>query len=364
MRDRVRALAAFITFAVIAVLAGEAGARFDDWLFDDVPFLANPSFDSLYFRDESRLRQGRPGSRWKQVRLNNLGMRGDDVSFEPRPGCRRLMFLGASETFGNPSIDGDEYPARVASRAATHGCLEVLNTSIPGMSPQSLNKYYQSRFMQLHPDRVYIYASTHFYLSERLPRVPEQSVPTSTVAITGIPRLEDTRPFLEKSRLLDRLRDSFETPALLQRHVDRKRVAQTLANEPDPSEFAAVPAERLELLASDMRVLLASIRESGAEPVLMTHAVRVTSPPRADDQDDLDAMRVYVPRAPARVLAEFEYAAADVIRDVARETDTRLIDVAREVSGSRDLFVDLVHFAPRGHERVATLIVDDLERAH
>ena len=96
----------------------------------------------------------------------------------------------------------------------------------------------------------------------------------------------------------------------------------------------------------------------------MTHAVRVTSPPRADDQDDLDAMRVYVPRAPARVLAAFEYAAADVIREVARETDTRLIDVAREVSGSRDLFVDLVHFAPRGHERVATLIVDDLERSN
>lgn len=365
VRGHVRALGAALAFACVALVAGEAGARFDDWLFDDVPFFDHPSFDALYVRDEARLRRGRPGARWKQVRLNNLGLRGKDVSSEPRSGCRRLMFLGASETFGNPSIAGDEFPARVANRAAALGCVEVLNTAIPGMSPQTLNRYYRSRFRQLRPDTVYVYASTHFYLSERLPRVAAaESVPTSPVAITGNPPRDDARSFYDKSRLLERLRDSFDTPEFVQRRLDRKRVAQILAGEPDPTEFATVPAERLELLASDLRELVASIRESGAEPVLMTHAVRVTSPPRAVDHDDLDGMRVYVPRASARVLAAFEYAAADIVREVARETNTRLIDVARDVSGSRDLFIDLVHFAPRGQERVSTLIVEDLESAH
>jgi hypothetical protein len=52
-----------------------------------------------------------------------------------------------------------------------------------------------------------------------------------------------------------------------------------------------------------------------------------------------------------------------VIRNIARETNTRLVDVAREISGRRDLFIDLVHFAPRGHERVSSLIIEDLQRA-
>jgi hypothetical protein len=79
--------------------------------------------------------------------------------------------------------------------------------------------------------------------------------------------------------------------------------------------------------------------------------------------DDLAAMRVYVPRATEQILAEFEYAAADVIRDIARETNTRLIDVAREIDGRRDLFIDLVHFAPLGHERVSSLIIEDFEES-
>jgi len=72
---------------------------------------------------------------------------------------------------------------------------------------------------------------------------------------------------------------------------------------------------------------------------------------------------VYVPRAPEQILAEFEYIAADVVRGIARETNTRLVDVAREISGRRDLFIDLVHLAPRGHERVSTLIIEDLEQS-
>jgi hypothetical protein len=347
----------------IALIAGETGARFDDWLFDDVPFLDHPAYEALYYRDESNLRHGRPGARWKQVRLNNLGMRGFEVSPEPREDCRRLMFLGASETFGEPAVAGNEYPARVAMRASQDACVEVLNTSFPGIAPQSLNMYYASRLHQFRPDTVYVYPSTHFYLSERLPRGAPKPVVPSTLALNEIPPHEDTRGLIEKSRLLERLRDTAEIPAFLQQHTSRKRIAELLAREPDPSLFDGIPAERLELLAQDMRALVETIRDSGAEPVLMTHAVRATAPPRADDKADLVAMRVYVPRATELTLAKFEYAAADVIRDIARETNTRLVDVAREISGRRDLFIDLVHFAPRGHEHVSSLIIDDLRRS-
>ncbi len=360
VRSIARSLFAMVALGCVALIAGEAGARFDDWLFDGIPFFEHPAYEALYFRDESNLRHGRPDARWKQVRLNNLGMRGPDVSIEPRDGCRRIMFLGASETFGEPSVAGNEYPARVAQRASESECLEVLNTSFPGIAPQSLNMYYAARLYQFRPDTVYIYPSTHFYLSERLPRGEPKPIVPSGLPLHDIPEHADSRGLLQKSRLLERLRDSAETPEFLQRHVNRKRIAELLSSEPDPSVFATIPAERLELLAADMRALVDSIRGSGAEPVLMTHAVRATAPPRAEDKDDLAAMRVYVPRAPEQILAEFEYVAADVVRGIARDTNTRLVDVAREISGRRDLFIDLVHLAPRGHERVSSLIIEDL----
>jgi hypothetical protein len=272
------------------------------------------------------------------------------------------MFMGASETFGEPSVAGNEYPARVALRASRMGCVEVLNTSFPGIAPQSLNMYYAARLHQFRPHTVYVYPSTHFYLSERLPRSAPKPVVPSTLALHEIPSHEDTRSLLDKSRLFERLRDTAETPSFVQQHVNRKRIAELIASEPGPSVFDGIPTERLELLATDVRELITSIRDSGAEPVLMTHAVRATVPPRAEDKDDLAAMRVYVPRAPETMLAEFEYMAADVVRVIARETNTRLVDVAREISGRRDLFIDLVHLAPRGHERVSSLIIEDLEK--
>jgi hypothetical protein len=182
------------------------------------------------------------------------------------------------------------------------------------------------------------------------------------IALNAIPAHEDSRTLSEKSRLLGRLRDTAEIPAFIQKYLNRKSVAALLADEPDGSLFERVPEERLELLAEDLRVLVESIRRSGAEPVLMTHAVRTTSPPRAEDLHDLSGMRVYVPRASEAILAQFEYAAADTTRRVARDMNVRLIDVAAQLDGQRDMFIDLVHFAPVGHAEVARLIVADLQR--
>jgi hypothetical protein len=362
LRSLARASIAAMAFVGIALVAGEAGARFDDWLFDDVGFQENPSYEALFFRDEARLRHGRPGARWKQVRLNNLGMRGADVPPEGLPGCRRLMFLGASETFGEPSASDQEFPARVAQQVEAGNCIHVLNTSFPGIAPQTLNMYYAATLHQYKPDIVYVYPSTHFYLAEPLPRKPVAPPNPEMIAPAAIPPHEDTRTLFEKSRLLERLRETAEIPAFVQQYLDHKRVVDLLAEGASGPQFESVPKERLELLAEDMRALVETIRRSGAEPVLMTHAVRATFPPRAEDFRDLAAMRVYVPRASEETLAEFEYSAAETMRSLAREMNVHLIDVAARLDGQRRMFIDLVHFAPEGHAEVARLIVADLQR--
>src|SRR3954467_3344274 len=102
-RRLVQVLVRYVAFAFVVGAMCEIGARVDDWFFEDVPVLASPSFMGLFAPDADGLRLGVPHARWKKVRLNNLGLRGPDTPAQPHAGCPRWMFLGASETFGDPA---------------------------------------------------------------------------------------------------------------------------------------------------------------------------------------------------------------------------------------------------------------------
>lgn len=354
----------WIGFGSLLLAACELGARVDDWFFSDTAVLANPSYDELFITDEEGIRRGRPGAHWKKVALNNLGLRGPDVPPLPRSECRRWLFLGASETFGEPTLADMDYPAVLRVLESQQGCTDILNSAFPGIAPQELLRYYQPALSQHRPDRVFIYASTHFYLAEMSARdepwdkvAEEQPRPQSAQAGSGGFSVASV---LKKSRFLERLRDSAEVPPLIQKWRMHRWISSAVAGQPADWGFKAVPQRRLDYLADDLRELIGAIRSSGAEPVLMTHAVRVANPPTPDDRQDLFAMRVYVPRASEEVIADFEYAAAERVRRLGAETGVQVIDVARALSGQRDKFIDLVHFSPQGHEAVAQLIHDQM----
>ena len=360
-----RTLCGWAAFGVVALLFCEIGSRLDDWYFEDVPVFENPSYERMFTFDENGLRRGIPGSRWKKVALNNLGMRGADVPDKSADGCQRWMFLGASETFGEPSMADAEFPARVRALAKQQSrCVDVINTAYPGIAPQGLLRYYHTALRPYAPDVVFVYASTHFYLAEDGPR------PIATPAPAASPPKAPAEPpalslgsVLGHSRFFERLKDSAEVPAMIQEMRLRRWIEAASSGKPADWAFTRVPEERLELLAADLRELVAEIRASGAEPVLMTHAVRVTSPPRAEDHADLYAMRRYVPRASEAVLADFEYQAAERVRKLGAELDLKVIDVARELDGKRDRFIDLVHFTEAGHDDVAKLVVSAMGEA-
>jgi hypothetical protein len=355
-RRLVQVLVRYAAFAFVVGAMCEIGARLDDWFFEDVPVLSSPSFMGLFAPDENGMRHGIPHARWKKVRLNNLGLRGPDVPIEPHAGCARWMFLGASETFGDPAQSNREFPARVLARMSTEGCHEILNTAFPAFDVRSITRYYQFFMARYRPNVVFIYPPTHFYLSNEIPpRNLEPPNPSAAHAESPNPSL------LEQSRFFERLKDTAEVPAIIQKRRVARWIADAEKNRAADWHFATVPEDRLDMLSSDLRDLIALIRANGAEPVLMTHAVRVATPPRAEDESDLYGMRVYLPRASEEVIARFEYAAAERTRSVARETGTRLVDVASRLSGRRDRFVDLVHYSSEGNDEVAGLIVDAMK---
>src|SRR5690606_658108 len=102
-----------------------------------------------FFIDDEGFRRGKPGAHWEKVRMNNLGMRGADVSATAVPGCKRLMFMGASESFGEPSVANHEFPAKVRALLQRMSCVEILNTAFPGLHPSEMAaryRYYLAKY--------------------------------------------------------------------------------------------------------------------------------------------------------------------------------------------------------------------------
>jgi hypothetical protein len=356
-----RKLLGWAGFAAVVVVCCELGARLDDLFFEGVPFFANPSYEAMFTIDEHGLRRGKPKARWKRVALNNLGMRGEDVPARSAEGCQRWMFLGASETFGEPSMADAEFPARVRALARQHSlCVDVMNTAYPGIPPRTLRSYYTSALSQYAPDVVFIYASTHFYLAEAGDPVRVAASPPPPPPPVQTDEPWSVGSLLAKSRFLERMKDTAEVPASIQKMRLRRWIEAASAGKPKDWAFDRVPEQSISLLQSDLRELVAAIHNSGATPVLLTHAVRVTDPPRADDHTDLYSMRRYVPRASEQILAAFEYQAAEAVRKLGEQEHVRVIDVARLLNGRRDQFIDLVHLTEKGHDAVAQLVVREM----
>ena len=115
------------------------------------------------------------------------------------------------------------------------------------------------------------------------------------------------------------------------------------------------------MFAVELEMLVASVQRTGATPVLMAHAFRAALPLRAEDYRDLEAFRVFMPRAVPEVIAHFEAAANYEIRRIAAERRLLLVDFSREIEGCRECFGDLVHFTDRGATIVADAIATQIQ---
>src|SRR5690242_11355966 len=242
MFRNIRTIVPVVVALPLALLVAEATTRFDDWLRFGMPFLGTADETAnLRIVDTLGVR-GRPNGRYLQYHLDNYGFRGlSDVTIARRPGCERIMVLGASETFGISEPDGFEYPAQLAQRLNERGCTEVLNAAVPGMALPHIRYTWNHYWRQFAPDYVLIYPSPIFYLSNRLSRGPQ---------IEGLRSAAAQRaPF--RPRLVLLAHQVFSYPAVIQRRRIARFTRDALAGVPDDSLWREVPNDRLELFRSD-----------------------------------------------------------------------------------------------------------------
>lgn len=353
-RKLMRRSAYWLTLGGLFLLSAEMTARLEDWARLGVPLFSTPDQDRDLFLTDSRGTRGRPHGRFKKWQLNQFGFRGPEIALDPSPGCTRIIILGASEPFGLYESEGKEFPAQLGERLDHDGRYEVINAAVPGITIRSMLPYWDSWVKQFRPDIVILYPSPPlFYLNDFYSGKPPAKQPRPDPD-RGLDR---TLP----SRLLFRMKDVFHLPEFIQDWRKKRQIDALIAGQDDDWFMKAVPPDRLDLLTTDVAKLMKAIEKQGAQPVLMTHAVRTTLPPRREDFKDLRNMRVYLPRVKEEVLATFEYAAAQALASEGAKNHIRVINVAEAMNGCRDCFADLVHFTDEGAARVAALVAEGIQ---
>jgi hypothetical protein len=250
------------------------------------------------------------------------------------------MTLGSSETFGSTGEGlNKEYPAQLSDTLNRHGCYQVLNAAIVGMSIRGIIASWNNWGSHFRPDFAVILANPTMYLGDGPPTFP--------------PPAEMRSPPWWTPRLVGKAKQLLEFPDLIQHWRVQRQLSEMTSARPEGWLFSTVPPDRLELFRHDVDSLITTIRAHGARPVLVAHPMRVGTTIDRSDRILLDALRTFGARAPIPVVIAFDSAANAAIHELGQRTSTPVVDLPRVMNGRHELFDDAVHFTNDGSAVVA-----------
>ena len=349
-----RRLVAAVILAVLVLAGAELTVRVEDWVRWSTPLLASSvSVDGLMVSDSTGSHPG-PLRVFHKWRINSIGTRGPEP--DPILAARRVIVLGASETFGLYESPEQEYVRQLSDSLAVMKCsADALNAGFVGMSLPTVEQDFRLRLAPLKA-RVTVYYPTP-------PQYLDDAVPHPVAIRSGA---TPVRPAGPAWRFPGRARDAVKAmlPRFLQDRIRQRQIAGSRSQYPTDSLFASIPAIRLAAFDHDLRRLLGTLRTEATIPILVTHAnAFVGTPPAADDR--LRAWEKFYPRATGATLVAFDSAAAEVVRRIAADSGVVLVDAWREFRGApaEKMFADFSHFTDAGSARMAALLRPAVARA-
>jgi hypothetical protein len=357
-----RIVSAALTLTVCLV-SFEAATRIDDWVrFGAPPWSPIAVEEELLTRD-SLGEHGKPYARFQKWALNNVGMRGPNVTVPKPVDVLRVVTAGASETFGLYESPGREYPRQLedslrpafGANRCDDARVEVVNAAIFGMSLPSIDQDLRLRVALLQPDVVVLYPTPVQYLADSVPRATAPSDAQATRT--------DSWYVVFRPRVVTRLRDQLKEvlPSWIKTWLRQRDIDAMIAAQPAVWRFTVVPEDRLASYDHDLRHIIGTIRAIGARPVIMTHANLFMSPvdPNSEGRSvQLTAWQRFYPRATKPVLIAFDSAAVALTSRAAADSQAPvadLADVVRRSSAAKAarLFGDYAHFTDAGSALVA-----------
>ena len=271
---------------LVALVVLELCARTDDLLTWQAPFWGEYSEEMLFVTDSLGYHL-RPNGRFQKWQISSYGFRGPEITVEKPAGVRRIIAVGASETFGLYESRGKEFPAQLQYLLDQQrpGRYQVLNAAIPGISPSRIGHYFETWLHRFSPDIVIFYPTPSFIL------VPPEAPQTWKPQRNGDPGLRFS------PRIISRTRDLYKrlAPQLVQTYVRRLLVDRAVRNQPADWVQSSVPPERVEAFRKALEGLAQVVRASGSEIVFATHANRIGRGDTREEQALLVAWRKQSP---------------------------------------------------------------------
>jgi hypothetical protein len=271
-----------------------------------------------------------------------------------------VVTLGASETFGLSETAGREYPRQLEDSLNARAALacgadalrfEVLNAALPGMTLPTGAQNVRTRLAQVGADFMVVYPTPVQYLDELLPRAAR---PDSSGRDASIPFSHALQP-----RFAGRMRTQLKEllPEFVKTQLRKREIANSLGAGESAWRFTGLPADRMDAYDADLRALVGTIRQAGAEPVIVTHANALMQP-GPDAIHLMTAWEKFYPRATGPIIAAFDSSARYVTLGVARDSAAASVDLVGVLTaGALDgVFSDFSHFTDHGSARMAATL--------
>jgi hypothetical protein len=355
---QIRVIVHSLVLLCVAIVAAELTARLDDWWFHDIPFWSQPSYDDLFVVGPDGQRRGKPEAHFQKWQMNSFGFRNPEISLHPDGRTRRVILLGASETFGLRESPGKEFAAQLADRARPHG-IEIVNAALPGITITTLKPYWEHWVSRFDASTVIIYPSTHLFLScEDWHDSPAPVAAPEQNSTAGFRRLH-----LSDLRIFGRAMSMGVEPRFVVRWSNDRQTTRIVAEHQPSWVYTVVPETCLTRFDRDLIALVDAIQRTGATVIVCTQALLASRDPGPEDMQELESFRIFSPRASARVIRDFVTRADALIRALPAIRHVRVVDVDRALGGRHDAFGDLVHFNDKGASVVADLLLQSLVRA-
>lgn len=261
----------------------------------------------------------------------------------------RIVTLGDSNTFGGGD-DVNTYPARLEvlldAKAQSGRRHEVVNAGIQGLDSGQALRRLVSAVVPLEPEVVTVYIGWN-----------------DLMKYDPYGQVRETR-FSLASRSVDSLWLVKGMRKLLFFYLRTRLDPPRTGPEGTSGRFADFEPTVYE---SNVREILAAVRQLGASPVLITLPTVVR---RDMTLDDLREAAVYFPYYPSAYgvgdLIDLVDSYNRAIRKIARDEEVLLIDLASLFAGRADyrrLFYDTMHPTDAGQQLIADHLASELDRA-
>lgn len=282
-----------------------------------------------------------PGRDTGAITINSLGLRGDEITSPKPAGTRRIAFLGASTTYcAEVSSNAATWPARVHAELAAQvrSCtLDFINAGVPGYTLEETTSNLEKRVAPLEPDVIVFYEATNDLTRDTRRLAQAQGVYTEHADSDSWPSRVSLAWYLVEKNLVLRGRQRAAQGAVGRVQFDPRELSRGF--EQRLRRFVELASQRAELVA------------------LVTFCVHVRREQGPEQQlDACNTSLYYMPyMTPELLLAGFEEYNR-VIRAVAGDTGSLLIEAADAVPGDKQHFNDSVHLKDAGCVALASAI--------